>query len=55
MERSFYIHVPGTDTALSGYPLVIFLHGFSGNGKNGLEQGYWVEKSEKENFIVAGF
>lgn len=53
-ERSYYLHVPSGKAPANGYPLVIFLHGFGGNGKNGLEQGNWVAKSDKEHFIVAG-
>ncbi len=52
--RSYYLHLPSVYDPKEKYPLVIFLHGFGGNGKNGLEQGHWIEKSDKEHFIVAG-
>lgn len=53
-QRSYYLHLPEGYNPKDNFPLVIFLHGFGGNGKNGLEQGHWIEESDKEHFIVAG-
>jgi polyhydroxybutyrate depolymerase len=54
LRRSYYIHIPSSKKPNDGYPLIIFLHGYGGNGKNGLAQGYWIQESDKENFILAG-
>jgi polyhydroxybutyrate depolymerase len=53
-ERTFIGYVPRPFDATQKYPVVIMLHGYGGNGKNALEQGKWVEKAEKEKFIVLG-
>jgi polyhydroxybutyrate depolymerase len=53
-KRSYYLHIPSGKIPTDGYPLVIFIHGFGGNGENGPEQGNWIAKSKQEHFIVAG-
>ncbi|OLP17208.1 hypothetical protein BST81_17835 [Leptolyngbya sp. 'hensonii'] len=54
LKRTYRIHLPPRYDDKTRLPLVIVLHGFGGNGRNGLEQGKWIEKSEREGFLVVG-
>jgi polyhydroxybutyrate depolymerase len=54
IERTYLVHVPLKYDGKTRVPVVIMLHGFGGNSKNGLEQGKWVEKSEQEGFLAIG-
>jgi poly(3-hydroxybutyrate) depolymerase len=42
-DRSFYLHVPEQKIPENGFPLVIFLHGFGGNGENGLSAIFQIK------------
>ncbi len=54
IERTYRVHVPLKYDGKQKVPIVIVLHGFGGNSKNVLEQGKWIEKSEKEGFLAVG-
>ncbi|NKB18046.1 MAG: hypothetical protein HC770_08135 [Pseudanabaena sp. CRU_2_10] len=54
IERTYRIHVPLKYDGKKQVPVAIVLHGFGGNSKNALEQGKWIEKSEKEGFLAVG-
>jgi polyhydroxybutyrate depolymerase len=59
--KQYVMRVGALDRTFIGYspsgarlPLVIVLHGFGGNARNGLMQGAWVAKAEEAQFIVLG-
>ena len=50
--RNFLIHVPEVYDSSVAVPLVLMLHGSSGNGTKFYNLGGWKEKADIENFIV---
>jgi polyhydroxybutyrate depolymerase len=54
LQRTYILHVPQKYDPKTKVAVVIALHGSGGNARNMLQQGKWVEKSDKEGFIVVG-
>ncbi len=50
--RNFIINVPASYDGSLNVPLVLMLHGSSGNGEKFYNISRWVEKGEAENFIA---
>ena len=50
--RNFVLHIPDSYTGDQKVPLVMMLHGSSGSGSKFYNISGWVEKADKENFIV---
>jgi polyhydroxybutyrate depolymerase len=54
LQRTYVLHVPQKYVPKTKVAVVIVLHGSGGSARNMLQQGKWVEKSDKEGFIVVG-
>jgi poly(3-hydroxybutyrate) depolymerase len=52
MQREFWVHVGRTAQPNTPVPLVIFLHGTSGSGKQYLNISRWREKADTAGFIA---
>ncbi len=51
-EREFYVHVPTSYDEQEDLPMVIMLHGTSGNGLKFYNISGWKEVGEKENILT---
>jgi len=52
--RDYYVHVPSTAKPVTGWPLVLVLHGAGGDGRIALKLYQWPQKADEKHFIVAG-
>jgi predicted esterase len=50
--RNFIVHVPESYDGSSSYPVVLMLHGASGNGEKFYNISRWKEKGEEEGIIT---
>lgn len=51
-EREYYVHVPQSYTGTNAVPVVIMLHGTSGDGEKFYINSGWKEVGEDENIIT---
>ena len=52
VQRSYTIHVPHDYDEKQSLPVVIMLHGGGGTANAAIEETGWVDKAEKEGFLV---
>ncbi len=52
-ERHCIIHVPARCSAEKNHPLVLFFHGGGGTAQSAIDETGWIEKADREGFIVA--
>ncbi|MBI5646550.1 MAG: T9SS type A sorting domain-containing protein [Ignavibacteriae bacterium] len=52
VQRQFIIARPSGTAPAGGYPLVVMLHGTSGDGEKFYNISGWKEKGEQENFVT---
>ena len=51
-EREHLVFIPDNYTDAKSYPLVIFLHGYGGNGQGGMEYSQFNQVGNTYNFLI---
>ena len=52
LKRHYVLHVPASYTGQEPVPLVLMFHGAAGTAQAAIKTTGWVEKAEREGFLV---